>query len=105
MGFPSDSSNFERISTKTLAILFGLAIAGGILLFQFIGGFPLKDLFQPPIKEVVQVKIKTGSVCVVEPSDQRPRQIQNCPYNVGDRLDITYRISSDKIDSYSLAKS
>ena len=104
MGFDPDSSTFERMSTRKLAILFGLALGGGILFFQILSGFPIKDYFQAPLKEQVTVKFKNAGVCTVEPSDQRPRQIQDCPYNVGDRLEITYTVSSDKIESYSLAK-
>ena len=101
MGFESDSSEFERISTKKLAIIFGLALAGGIFLIQFIGGFPLKDLFQPAVRETVQVKIKDGSTCIVEPSDQRPREIHNCSYNIGENITVTYRQSSSAIESHS----
>ena len=44
MGFESDSSEFERISTKKLAILFGLAFLGAFMVIQMVQGFPLADL-------------------------------------------------------------
>ena len=38
MGYESDSSEFARISTKKLAILFGLAFFGAFMLIQMVQG-------------------------------------------------------------------
>jgi len=104
MGF--DESEFDKISTKKLAILFGLAFFGAFMLIQMTQGFPLKDIiFQKLLTEEVSVKIKQGDICVVEPSDQQPRDISNCPYNVGDKLIITYSKNGAGINSYKLAGS
>ena len=103
MSFPSDSSEFERMSTKKLAILFGLAFFGAFMLIQLIQGFPLRDIiFRQQVTEEVQVTFKNGEVCVVEPSDQQPREIHNCPYNVGDTLIITYTVNGAEVTSHSL---
>jgi hypothetical protein len=103
MSFPSDSSEFERMSTKKLAILFGLAFFGAFMLIQMIQGFPLKDIiFRQQATEEVQVAFKNGDVCIVEPSDQQPREIHNCPYGVGDTLIITYTKNGAEVNSHRL---
>ena len=107
MGFNgSDESEFAKIPAKKLAILFGLAFFGAFMLIQMTQGFPIKDiLFRQQLTEVVPVKIKQGGICIVEPSDQQPRDIPNCPYNVGDKLIITYSKNGAGIDSFKLAGS
>jgi hypothetical protein len=97
----SDSDwGLERISTKKLAILFGLAFAAAIFMIQFIQGFPIKDLFQSAKTEVVTVSIKQDQTCVVTPSDEHPREIPNCSFQKGQNLTITYSPSSASIISY-----
>ena len=107
MGFGgSDESEFAKISTKKLAILFALAFFGAFMLIQMTQGFPLKDIFfRQQVTEEVQVKIKQAQLCIVEPSDEQPREIKDCPYNVGDKLIITYSKNGAGIDSYRLAGS
>lgn len=107
MGFDgSDESEFAKISTRTLAIIFGLAFFGAFMLIQMTQGFPLKDIFfRQQITEEVPVKIKQAGTCVVEPSDQQPREINNCQYKVGDKLIITYSKNRAAVDSYKLAGS
>src|SRR5829696_4786706 len=77
MGFESDSSEFERISTKKLAIL-----------------------FRQTTTEQVNVSLKQEDVCVVEPADGQPKSIQNCPYNVDDTLIVTYYEGSTNVESH-----
>jgi len=103
VSFPSDSSEFERMSTKKLAILFGLAFFGAFMLIQMIQGFPLKDIiFRQQVTEEVRVTFKNGDVCIVEPSDQQPREIHNCPYNLDDILIITYTVNGAEVSSHKL---
>jgi len=92
------------MSTKKLAILFGLAFFGAFLLIQMLQGFPLKDvIFRQQLTEEVQVVIKNEEgTCIVEPSDGQPRDIPNCQYNEGDTLIITYTKNGAGIDSYRL---
>ena len=98
-----DSSELAKISTKKLAILFGLAFFGALVLIQMIQGFPIADLlFRERVTEEVQVKIKTDSLCIVEPSDSRPREIHDCPYNLGDTLTVTYTKDALAIESHRL---
>jgi hypothetical protein len=101
MGYESDSSEFERISTKKLAILFGVAFLGAFMVIQMVQGFPLAQLlFRQTVTEGVKVTIKQGDVCVVEPTDQQPKSIQGCPYDIGDTLIVTYYEGSTKLESY-----
>jgi hypothetical protein len=105
MGYESDSSEFERISTKKLAILFGLAFLGAFMVIQMIQGFPLAALlFRQTVTEEVNVSIKQGDVCVVEPADLTPKSIEGCPYNIGDTLIVTYYEGSTKVESHSLKR-
>lgn len=103
MGYESDSSEFEKISTKKLAILFGLAFLGAFMVIQMIQGFPLADLlFRHTITEEVRVSIKQGDICVVEPADNTPKNIDDCSYNMGDLLTVTYFNGSTKLESHSV---
>lgn len=105
MGYESDSSEFARISTKKLAILFGLAFLGAFMLIQMVQGFPLAELlFRQAVIEEVKVSIKQEDVCVVEPADGQPKSIQQCPYNLGDTIVVTYYEGSTKVESHSLNK-
>ena len=66
MGYESDSSEFARISTKKLAILFGLAFFGAFMFIQMIQGFPLAEiLFRQTVTEEVNVKIKQEDICII----------------------------------------
>jgi hypothetical protein len=103
VGYASDSSEFERMSTKKLAILFGLAFFGAFMVIQMIQGFPLAQLFtRQTVTEEVVVSIKNDDVCVVEPPDGQPKEIQGCAYNIGDRLVVTYYEGSTKLESHRL---
>jgi len=101
VSYPSDSSEFERMSTKKLAILFGLAFFGALMLIQMVQGFPLAQLFtRQTVTEEVPVSIKNGDVCVVEPADGQPKEIQHCVYKEGDVLVVTYYENNTKLESH-----
>ena len=103
MGYQSDSSEFEKMSTKKLAILFGLAFFGAFMVIQMIQGFPLAQLFtRKTVTQEVLVSLKQGDVCVVEPPDSQPKEIRQCLYNVGDMLVVTYYEGSTKLESHRL---
>ena len=106
MGYQSDSSEFEKMSTKKLAILFGLAFFGAFMviqMIQMIQGFPLAQLFtRKTVTQDVLVSLKQGDVCVVEPPDSQPKEIRQCLYNVGDVLVVTYYEGSTKLESHRL---
>ena len=103
MGYPSDSSEFERMSTKKLAILFGLAFFGVLMIIQVIQGFPLLQLFtRQLVTEEVSVSIKNGDACVVEPADRQPKEIQPCLYDEGDVLVVTYYEGNTRLESHRL---
>jgi len=103
MSFESDSSEFARISTKKLAILFGLAFFGAFMLIQVIQGFPLAEiLFRQTVTEEVIVSIKQENVCVIETLDGQPKSIQGCPYDLDDPLVVTYHEGSTNVESHRL---
>ena len=103
MGYESDSSEFEKMSTKKLAILFGLAFFGAFMVIQMIQGFPLAQLLtRKTVTQDVLVSLKQGDVCVVEPPDSQPKEIRQCLYNVGDMLVVTYYEGSTKLESHRL---
>ena len=103
MGYESDSSESGRISTKKLAVLFGLAFLGAFMVIQMIQGFPLAQLlFRQTVKEEVRVSIKQGDVCVIETADSQPKSIPGCHYNIGDTLIVTYYNGSTKVESHRL---
>lgn len=103
MGYAPDSSEFERMSTKKMAILFGLAFFGVFMVIQMVQGFPLAQLFtRQTVTGEVPVKIKQSDVCVVEPPDRQPKEIRPCPYDVGDVLVVTYYEGHTKVESHRL---
>jgi hypothetical protein len=103
MGIDSDSSEFEKMSTKKLAVLFGLAFFGAFMVIQMIQGFPLAGLFmRQTVTEEVKVSLKNGDVCVVEPSDRQPKDIHDCSYSKGDTLIVTYYQNNTNLESYRL---
>jgi hypothetical protein len=102
MGYEPDSSAFEKISGKKLALLFGLIFFGAFMLLQTILGFPIRDLFiKETITEEVEVVIKDGSDCIVEATDH-PRRISDCPYDEGDIVIVTYNRDNAGIISHRL---
>jgi hypothetical protein len=40
----------------------------------------------------------------VTPSDKEPREIHDCPYNIGDRIIISYGKGRAEIDTHKLAQ-
>ena len=99
-----DTSEFGRMSTKKLAILFGLAFFGAFMVIQMIQGFPLAELFsRQTVTEEVTVDIKQGDVCVVEPVDRQPKRIEDCPYGLNDRLIVSYYEGSTAVESHRLS--
>ncbi|MGH9953438.1 MAG: hypothetical protein ACRD5J_17610 [Nitrososphaeraceae archaeon] len=85
------------MSPKILAVLF---IGGGILLVFALSGFQVTKLFSPGITEEVVISVKQGGSCIVEASDSIPREISNCPYEVGERIIITYKAEQPSIESH-----
>ncbi|AIC14789.1 hypothetical protein [Nitrososphaera viennensis] len=94
---------FAKTSGKRLAILFGLVFFGAFMLIQVVQGFPLRDiLIRETITEERTIAIKQGNLCVIDTPDH-PRNIDNCPYKVGDRVIITYTKNNAAIESHRLA--
>jgi hypothetical protein len=58
------------------------------------------NLFSQSVIEHAKVKIKHQGNCIVEASDNIPRTIANCPYNVNDTLVITYKPQRPSIENY-----
>jgi hypothetical protein len=58
------------------------------------------NLFSQSVIEDAKVKIKHQGNCIVEASDNIPRTIANCPYNVNDTLVITYKPQRPSIENY-----
>jgi Na+/H+ antiporter NhaC len=85
------------------AILAILLIGAGIVIVFFLSGFQIFDVLSPGISEEVIVAIKQADVCIVEASDNVPRQIQDCPYNEGQRIIIVYKYEQPRVESHSPA--
>lgn len=76
------------VSPKMLAIVF--AVVGIVFVFVLMGG-SLRQLFSSSIEESAIVRISKDGKCIVEPSDKIPRTIENCIYQTGDNITITYK--------------
>ena len=69
-----------------------ILIAAGVVIVFAISGFQARDvLFAPNITEETEVIIKEQGICTVQAEDDVPRTIENCPYDVGDTISITYK--------------
>ncbi|MFZ0897071.1 MAG: hypothetical protein WAZ77_21425 [Candidatus Nitrosopolaris sp.] len=69
---------------------------------QAMFGFPIKDLIRSDITDQVKVVIKSEGTCVVIGSDQHPRAIPDCQYQIGDTLIITYKQGMAAVEKYQL---
>jgi hypothetical protein len=98
----SDTPLFSGLSGKKMALLVGIIIAGGFFGIQAMFGFPIKDLIRKDVTNEVKVITKAEGTCVVEASDHQPRGIPHCPYNVGDRLIVTFRQGTAPIEKAQL---
>jgi hypothetical protein len=85
------------LSPKMIAVLF--IILGVVVVFLLMGG-SLQQLLSSSIQENVPVKIKQNNICIVESSDGIPRSIENCPFNVGDNVTITYKQGLPAIEGF-----
>lgn len=65
-------------------------IAGIVVVFMLMGG-SLTQLFSSGIHESVLVQLKEGNTSVVETTDGIPRTINNCPYQKGYNITISYK--------------
>ena len=90
--------SFQNISPKKLAIIF--VVAGVVIVFALLGS-SAKSLFSSSVTENVNIKLKQGSECIVEPSDKVPRTIRDCQYAIGDSLSVTYKPQQPTIEKYS----
>lgn len=88
--------DFE-FSPKWLALLF--VIGGVVVVFMLMGG-SLTQLFSSGIQESVLVQLKEGNTCVVEASDGIPRTINNCSYQKGDNITISYKQGLPTLESH-----
>jgi hypothetical protein len=92
--------SLQGLSLGKLAIIL---IAAGIVIVFAISGFQVRDVFfAPNITEETQVIIKEQGTCIVQAEDDVPRTIDNCPYNVGDTISITYKREQPPILEHSL---
>ena len=91
--------DFE-FSPKWLALLF--VIGGIVVVFMLMGG-SLTQLFSSGIQESSLIQLKEGSTCVVEASDGIPRTINNCPYQKGDNITISYKQGLPTLESHRAA--
>ena len=81
-------------------IMVVIAIAGGILIVFLLSGFQIFTVLAPGITEEVPVILKQNGVCIVEASDDVPRQINNCPYEKGEQIIITYKREQPPIENH-----
>ena len=94
--------SFQDLSLKKLAIIL---IAAGVAIVFVISGFQARNAFAPSVTEEAQVTIKQGDICAVEGSDRVPREIQDCQYNEGDIVLITFKPQQPNIERHELAQS
>jgi hypothetical protein len=94
--------SLQGLSLGKLAIII---IAAGIGIVFLLSGFQARDIFfAPNITEETQVIIKDQGTCTVQAEDDVPRTIQNCTYDVGDTISITYKREQPPILEHHLVR-
>ena len=97
-GYEIDAEENQGISNRQLALIFGISIVGIFIVFAlFI--FPIQNLFPESITEQVKIISKSEGECVVNSQDH-PRRIPNCNYDIGDKLQITYKYGTAPIETH-----
>ena len=93
--------SLHNVSLGKLAIIL---IAAGVGIVFLISGFQARDVFfAPDVTEETAVIIKDEQgTCTVQAEDDVPRTIDNCPYNVGDTISITYKREQPAISGHHL---
>ena len=95
--------SLPNISLGKLAIIL---IAAGVGIVFLISGFQAREVFfASNITEETTVIIKDEQgTCTVQAEDDVPRTIDNCPYNVGDTISITYNRERPPISEHHLVR-
>jgi len=97
-GYEIGPGDNQGISNKQLALIFGLGITGIFIVFAiFI--FPIQNLFRESVSEQVVIVSKSDGECVVNSQDH-PRSIPNCNYDVGDKVQITYKYGTAMVEDH-----
>jgi hypothetical protein len=94
--------SLQGLSLGKLAIIL---IAAGVGIVFLISGFQVRDvLFAPNVSEESEVIIKDEQrgICTVQAEDDVPRTINDCPYNIGDTISITYKREQPSILEHHL---
>ena len=97
-GYEIDAGENHGLSDRQLALIFGIGILG-IFLFFAIFIFPIQNLFPETVTEQVTIISKSDGQCVVNSQDH-PRGISSCNYNVGDKLQIIYKHGTAQIETH-----
>jgi Na+/H+ antiporter NhaC len=82
------------------AIIALILIPIGVIGVMFISGFQIFQVLSPGTEEEVTVLLKQNGVCIIEASDKVPRQINNCQYEAGDQIVITFKNEQPAIESH-----
>jgi hypothetical protein len=95
--------SLQGLSLGKLAIIL---IVAGVLIVFLISGFQVRDvLFAPNVTEETEVIIKDEEgTCTVQAEDDVPRTINNCTYDVGDIVSITYKREQPAILEHHLVR-
>jgi hypothetical protein len=95
--------SLQGLSLGKLAIIL---IISGVLIVFLISGFQIRDvLFAPNVTEETEVIIKDEEgTCTVQAEDDVPRTINNCTYDVGDIVSITYKREQPAILEHHLVR-
>lgn len=96
--------SLQGLSLGKLAIIL---ITAGVGIVFFISGFQARDvLFAPNVTEESEVIIKDEQqgTCTVQAEDDVPRTINNCAYDVGDTISITYKREQPPVFEHHLIR-
>ena len=96
--YNSDEENY--ISTKKLFLILGLSVFGVFIVLSFFV-FPINNLFRETVSEEAIIISKSENICVVETMDH-PRQINNCVYEPGDLVQVTFDEGTQSIKKHQL---
>lgn len=96
--YHSDEENY--ISTKKLFLILGFSVFGVFIVLSFFV-FPINNLIRETVSEEAIIISKSENIYVVETRDH-PRQINNCVYEPGDLVQVTFDEGTQSIKKHQL---
>ena len=79
----------EMNDSKKYGLMFLFTFLGAALIIGTVV-FPFSNLIRADVYEEVEIMLNERGMCYVDTSDNIPKTIDNCEYQIGDTVTIKY---------------